>query len=68
MATVQEVGFAFNNSAKRLNFFADELAADQEKLNKSTKLRTLCETRWLSQADALTTFKSAYSVVVHALE
>ncbi|XP_052799033.1 zinc finger MYM-type protein 1-like [Mya arenaria] len=71
MTTVQEVGFAFDYSAKRLNFFVDELAADQdaqEKLKKRTKLRTLCETRWTSRADALSTFKSAYSVVVHALE
>jgi len=71
MTTVQEVGFAFDYSAKILNFFVDELAVDQdahEKLKKRTKLRTLCETRWTSRADALLTFKSAYSVVVSALE
>ncbi|WAR26513.1 OPTN-like protein [Mya arenaria] len=32
------------------------------------KLKTLCETRWMSRADALRTFKNAYRVVVHALE
>ncbi|XP_052793461.1 uncharacterized protein LOC128227201 [Mya arenaria] len=31
------------------------------------KLKTLCETRWTSRADALRTFKNAYRVVFHAL-
>ena len=37
-------------------------------MDKRTKLRTLCETRWTSRADALYTFKTSFPVVVHALE
>ncbi|KAJ8317583.1 hypothetical protein KUTeg_005487 [Tegillarca granosa] len=37
-------------------------------MDKRTKLRTLCETRWSSRADALHTFKSSFSVVVSSLE
>ena len=37
-------------------------------MDKRTKLRTLCETRWTSRADALYTFKASFPVVVHALE
>ena len=39
-----------------------------ENMDKRTKLRTLCETRWTIRADALYTFKTAFPVVVHALE
>ena len=39
-----------------------------ENMDKRTKLRTLCETRWTSRADALYTFKTSFPVVVHALE
>jgi hypothetical protein len=51
--------------------FFDGLAADaatKENMEKRTKLRTLCETRWTSRADALCIFKTAFPVVVHALE
>ena len=71
MTTVQEIGFAFDYSAKRLQAFFDGLAADaatKENMEKRTKLRTLCETRWTSRADALYIFKTAFPVVVHALE
>jgi hypothetical protein len=59
MTTVQEVAFSFDYSAKKLQAFFDELesdAATKEKMEKRTKLRTLCETRWTSRADALHTF------------
>jgi hypothetical protein len=39
-----------------------------ENMDKRTNLRTLCETRWTSQADALYTFKTSFPIVVHALE
>ena len=39
-----------------------------ENMDKRTKLRTLCETRWTSRADALYTFKTSFHIVVHALE
>ena len=48
MTTVQEIGFAFDYSAKRLQAFFDGLAAEaatKENMEKRTKLRTLCETR-----------------------
>ena len=71
MATVQGIAFAFGYSAKRLNAFADELETDEtvkENMERRTKLKTLCETRWFSRADALYTFKTAFPVVVHFLE
>ncbi|XP_045204590.2 52 kDa repressor of the inhibitor of the protein kinase-like [Mercenaria mercenaria] len=71
MKTVQDIAFAFQYSAKRLQAFADELANDantREQLDGRHKLKTLCETRWMSRADALTTFKNAFPVIIHALE
>lgn len=71
MTTVQEVAFSFDYSAKKLQTYVDELesyAATKKKMEKRTKLRTLCETRWTSRADTLYTFKTSFSVVVHALE
>ena len=44
MTTVQEIGFAFDYSAKRLQAFFDELAADaatKENMEKRTKLRNI---------------------------
>ena len=37
-------------------------------MGKRRKLRTLCETRWSARADALSTFKASFDVVVKALE
>lgn len=71
MTTVQEIAFSFDYSSKKLQTFFDELEADEatkEKMEKRTKLRTLCETRWTSRADALLTFKTSFPVAVHALE
>ena len=71
MLTVQDIAFAFGYSAKRLNAFADELETDKtvkENMGRRTKLKTLCETRWFSRADALYSFKTAFPVVVHSLE
>ena len=39
-----------------------------ENMDKRTKLRTVCETRWTSRTNALYTFKTSFPVVVHALE
>ena len=36
--------------------------------DRRAKLRTLCERRWLSRADALCTFCAAFQVVVQPLE
>lgn len=71
MSTVQDISFMFDYSAKRLVAFQNELSQDiatKEEMAHRTKLRTLCETRWSSRADALGTFKHAFPVVVHALE
>ena len=71
MSTVQEVAFSFDYSSKKLQAFYQELDSDattKENMDKRTKLRTLCETRWTSRADALYTFKTSFPVVVHALE
>ena len=71
MSTVQEVMFAFDSSAKKLHAFFDEWEADavtKENMEKKTTLRTLCEMRWKSRANALYTFKTSYRVVVHALK
>ena len=56
MSTVQEVAFAFDNSAKKLHAFFDVREADaatEENMEKRTKLRNLCEMGWTSQADAI---------------
>ena len=56
MSTVQEVAFAFDNSAQKLHAFFDEREADtatKENMEKRTKLRTLCQMRWTSRADAI---------------
>ncbi|KAJ8314715.1 hypothetical protein KUTeg_006865 [Tegillarca granosa] len=71
MATVQEVGFAFEYSAKRLECFKDELSTNEhvkDTMERTTKLKTLCETRWISRSDALTTFKQVFPVVIQAFE
>lgn len=71
MSTVQDIAFAFEYSSKRLEAFSDELQSDdntKDQMENRTKLRTLCETRWSSRADALYTFKTAFPVIVHALE
>ncbi|CAG2229547.1 unnamed protein product [Mytilus edulis] len=72
MGIVQDIAFAFDYSAKRLNAFATELSnCDEnvkEAMEKRSKLTTLCETRWSARADSLFTFKSAFPVVVQALE
>ncbi|XP_045178153.2 zinc finger MYM-type protein 1-like [Mercenaria mercenaria] len=57
--TVQQIGFAFKYSAKRLLAFQEELGNDpvaREEMNKRTRLQGLCETRWASRADSLYTF------------
>ena len=71
MSTVQEIAFSFDYSAKRLTAFSAELADNQnvqEEIERRWKWRTLCETRWSSRADSLFTFRTAFSVVVSALE
>ena len=71
MQTVQDIRFAFSYSAKRLEAFNSELSEGQvtrEQMDGRQKLKTLCETPWMSRAEALTKFLKAFNVVVHALE
>lgn len=59
MSTVQDVAFAFDFPAKRLNAYWSALKVGQntkEIMDGQTKLRTLCETRWSGRAFALYTF------------
>jgi hypothetical protein len=70
MNTVQEIAFSFNYSAKRLLKFRENLENDnlsKAEMENRTKLQSLCETRWAARADALKTFKAAFTTVVAAL-
>lgn len=67
MDTVQQIAFCFNYSAKRLKAFQEQLDETEHELDKRTKLRSLCETRWSSRSDALFTFRAALEVVVETL-
>ena len=58
-------------SAKRLLAFQECFADNdvvREEMQRRTKLCTLCETLLASRADSLFTFRTAFSVVVQALE
>ena len=71
MATMQEIAFAFHYSAEKMDKFEQELCMNdtmKDKLEGKSKLKTLCETRWFSRVDALATFKTAFPVMVSALE
>lgn len=71
IGTLQQIAFAFDYSAKRLLAFQDALSQDiitKEEMERRSKLRTLCETRWASRADSLYTFRIAFPVVVQALQ
>ncbi|KAH3876557.1 hypothetical protein DPMN_000403 [Dreissena polymorpha] len=37
-------------------------------MDKRTKLKTLCETRWAARADTLFTFKASFGTVVRTLD
>lgn len=69
--TLQQIAFAFNYSAKRLLAFQGTLQENdviREQMQRRTNLQTLCDTCWASRADSLYTFRTAYSVVIQALE
>ena len=66
ISTVQTIAFAFDYSTKRLLAFQesiDQNAQVREEMDRRVKLRTLCETRWASRADALYTFGAALESV-----
>ena len=71
MNTLQEIAFIFDYSAKKLGIFKENLANDEtakRNMEGRQKLKTLCETRWASRADALFTFKAVFSTVYETLE
>ena len=71
LGILQQIAFTFHYSAKRLLAFQECLSQDAAvkiEMERRTKLRTLCEARWASRADSLYTFRTAFLVVVQALE
>ena len=70
MDTVQKIAFVFDYSAKKLSIYKEHLKADEaakENMDGHQKLKTLCETRWASRADALFTFKASLTTVHEVL-
>ena len=70
MDTIQMIAFVFDYSAKRLTAFNEALNQDEvakAQMENRRKMKTLCETRWASRADALFTFKTSFTRVYTAL-
>lgn len=67
MDRVQEINFAFSYSAERTHQFRASLEATPHQLEKRSKLRKLCETRWSAKVDDLYTFMASFDVFVGAL-
>lgn len=69
---VGTVSTFFSCSAKRtdtLKYFIDTGLSDEgSTTNKKTKLKKLCETRWVDRHDSLITFKELYIYTVTTLE
>ena len=64
------IAFVFDYSAKRLTAFNEALNQDEvakAQMENRRKMKTLCETRWASRADALFTFKTSFTRVYTAL-
>lgn len=66
MDRVQEINFAFSYSAERTHQFRASLEATPHQLEKRSKLRKLCETRWSARVDDLYTFMAIFDVFVGA--
>lgn len=69
MDTMQEINFAFSYSAKHTHQCRSTrtLEATPHELEKRSKLRELCETRWSASGDALFTFLNSFDVIVDSL-
>ncbi|KAH3826584.1 hypothetical protein DPMN_128493 [Dreissena polymorpha] len=52
----------------RFQEFLSNSDEDWVEMNRRNKLKTLCETRWATRADALFTFKASFETVVCTLE
>lgn len=62
----------FSNSAKRidkLKHYIDAGNSNKSDHNtKKTKLKKVCETRWVDRHDSLITFKELYIYIISTLE
>ena len=71
ITTVKTIVFAFDYPVKRLLSLKENLENDadaKEEIERKTKLKTLCETRWFSRVHALTSFLQCFSVVISSLK
>ncbi len=68
MSTVQDIAFAFDYSAKRLAAFTDELSQDVVTKKAMACRPTQVKDIVRNKVDEQGSFKSAFSVVVNALE
>ena len=71
ITTVQTIAFAFDYPVKRLLSLKKNLENDADakgEIERKTKLKTLCETRWFSRVHALTSFLQCFSVVISSLQ
>ena len=69
MATVQETVFSFDYSVKMLRVVQAEFEIDvvvQAGMNDVTNLQSHCDITWDSHANALLTFKAAFTVVIYS--
>ena len=71
MSTVQEVAFAFDNSAKKLHAFLDEREADtatKENMKKGQNYGPSVKCDRPVERTQLYTFQTSYRVVIHELK
>lgn len=64
---ISEVCNFFHRSAKQSTILADKIKELKPKA-KQTKLKTLCETRWVARHDAVLMFKEFIEPIIAALE
>jgi len=70
MGVIGAVASFFSASAKRADKLKSVIESEISESNKQrkTKLKTLCETRWVERHDSLMTFKELYVFILNALE
>jgi len=72
MGVIGAVASFFSASAKRADklksVIESEISNTESNKQRKTKLKTLCETRWVERHDSLMTFKELYVFILNALE
>jgi len=71
MGVIGAVAFFFSASEKAdklKSVIKSEIANTESNKQRKTKLKTLCETRWVERHDSLMTFKELYIFILNALE